>query len=88
MTYEEFVEYVSNLDPNYSVGLHGVTGQGNHLDKIPSILSQGLKTKGWGGILSNVAMFGKVKDLTERDYKTMYDYVYNADYDGNIVNIL
>jgi len=87
MSYEDFVEYISNLDPNYSIGIHGVTGAGNHLEKIPSILSQGLRLKGWGGILSNVAMFGQIKDLTERDYKELYDYTYGADNEGNIINI-
>lgn len=88
MNFEEYVEFISNLDPDYFIGIHGVSGEGNYLEKIPSILEQGLKTNGGGGILSNVQIFNKVKDLTEEDFRQMSRYSYSTDKDDNIVNLV
>lgn len=88
MNYEDFIEYVSNLNPDYSIGVHGITGDGNYLEKAQGVLEHGLRTNGWGGILSNVQMLGQVKNLTEHDYKRLGEYTYAADHNDLIVNVL
>ena len=88
MNYNDFIEYISKLDINASLGLHGITGEGDYLETAKSILRDGLQTKSWGGILSNVQMIGQIKNLKENDYLRIRDYIYSIDQDGMIVNVV
>ena len=88
MNFEDFAKYINSLDPNTTIGIHGINGDGNYLEKANSILKSGLETKNWGGILSNVSIFGQVKNLTETEYQRMREYTYNSDKNGSVVNVV
>ena len=85
------------IQPNYSIGVHGITPPKNQdlatqnenfCEIAEKIMKSGLKTFGWGGLLSNVQMFGQVKDLTPQDWNDFFDYRYYSDNEGNWVNIV
>ena len=90
MSFEEFRDFIKSLDQNMSIGVHGVKEETllNEPDIAEKVLSKGLELKGWGGILSSVKMFGRVKDLGDADIKRIYQYAYGIGDDGNIINFL
>ena len=90
MSFEEFRQYIKSLDENMSIGIHGVKEETllKEPDIAEKVLSEGLELKGWGGILSSVKMFGRVKDLGDADIKRIYQYAYGIGDDGNIINFL
>lgn len=91
-------ELISTIQPNYSIGVHGInfpknqnlTSQSeNFLEIAKKIMKSGLKNFGSGGILSNVQMYGQLKDLSDQDFNSIFDYCYGfGDMEGNYVNIL
>ncbi len=93
--FNEFCKIIKSLDDNMSIGIHGI---GNNrieknndlsIDEIGSkITNTGLELHGWGGLLSSVKMFGRVKDLDKNDLQRIYNYIWQFGNNGEIVNIL
>ena len=86
---EDLLKTIHSLDETYSIGVHGITGREKNIEKAENIIRTGLQNKGWGGILSNVTMYGQIKDLTDDDYNKILNYCYGeADFDNHYANIL
>lgn len=76
MTNSDFLELFFKISGDYSIGVHGITGDGDCIEKAEKILQEGLKNKGWGGILSNVQMYGQKKKMTDDDTKDLVNYFF------------
>ena len=88
MNREEFINYVySTIPENYTIGIHGISGRSDNFKKLNGILKNGLNNHGWGGMLSNIQMFGQVKNLTEESWRKILDYYYCCDDNSKVVNI-
>ena len=77
-----------HIPKTYSIGIHGISGKGDFIEKAESIIKTGLDNKTWGGVLSNVTMLGQIKDLTKEDIRTIRDYIFNVDDYNRVVNVL
>jgi hypothetical protein len=89
MSLDEFIELFLSIPENYSIGIHGITSSDNHIDVANSIMNNGLILNGWGGILSSVEMFGRLKNMDDRDKKKLLNYFYgNVDSENKFVNVL
>ena len=89
MNFEKFCEMIKSLDANMSIGIHGVKKLSLSQDNISNrIMNEGLELQGWGGILSSVIMFGKIKDLSSNDLRNLYNYAYGIGNKGEITNVL
>ena len=89
MSLDEFIELFLSIPENYSIGIHGITSSDNHIDVANSIMNNGLMLNGWGGILSSVEMFGRLKNMDDRDKKKLLNYFYGkVDSENKFVNVL
>ena len=89
MTYIEFCNLIKSLNPNTSIGVHGINT--NTLSKGSvgkEIIKTGLNLTNWGGILSSIKMYGRVKDLSEQDLLNIYNYAYGVGNNEEVENIL
>ena len=85
---ESFLNILCKLNDTYSIGVHGVTGEGDYIKKGYSIIMEGLKNNGWGGLLSNVTMLGQLKNFDDNTFATLLNYFYSLDMNERFVNIV
>lgn len=89
MTLREFLELYLDIPGDYSIGIHGITGDGDYIEKAEKIMQEGLRNNGWGGILSNVQMFGQKKKMTNNDLKGLVRYFFGQlDHNNKYANIV
>ena len=89
MNFNEFYNMIKSLDPNTSIGVHGVkVNTLSNEDISKKIIDNGLNIYNWGGLLSTIKMYGRVKDLSDDDIKDIYNYSYGINENGKIVNFV
>ena len=89
MSLDEFIELFFQIPEDYSVGVHGVTKSDNMIDTADCIMDKGLAIHGWGGLLSNVKMYGQMKDLNDFWFGKIVNYFYGqTDCNEIFTNIL
>jgi len=90
MNKEEFIELLLDIPGDYSIGVHGITETNiSHVEVANSIVSKGLILHGWGGILSSVTMFGRLKNMGDIDKKKLVKYFMGkSDSEEKFVNII
>lgn len=85
----EFYDLFSQIPGDYSIGVHGISSTDDNIVTAKKIIDTGLKFKGWGGILSNVYMFGQKKDMTDNNFDELVNYFFPVvDSNNMIVNII
>lgn len=92
MNKDEFLNYFERLPEDYSIGIHGITGDSpNYLEVVNSILDNGLRLSknGWGGLLSSIQMYGQKCNMTGYELNRLVNYFYGCvDNDDRIVNVI
>ena len=92
MNKDEFLNYFEKLPEEYSIGIHGITGDSsNYLDVAESILNNGLRLaeEGWGGLLSSIQMYGQKCNMTEYEMNRLLNYYYgHTDSEERFVNVI
>lgn len=86
--FNNFIKVLDYLDLDYSIGVHGINKSNDVINTAFKIMNEGLKTNGWGGLLSNVCVFGQKKDLTGYDYQNIIDYYFYSDNNSCYANVL
>ncbi len=76
MKLDEFIELFFKIPEDYSIGVHGVTRSDNMIDTADCIMDKGLYIHGWGGLLSNVKMFGQLRDVNDFLLEKIVNYFY------------
>ena len=89
MSLDEFIELFFQIPEDYSVGVHGVTKSDNMIDTADCIMDKGLAIHGWGGLLSNVKMYGQMKNFNDFWFGKLVNYFYGqTDCNEIFTNIL
>ena len=85
----EFKETLKLMVPtDYSLGIHGITGNNDYEEIARLIVKDGLKFSGWGGVLSSVAMYPQLKDISDDALNKIFNYSYSINDNEQCVNVL